>query len=580
MPPELTIRLAQPKTEITVTALQSRAIETEARIRLVDDFDPQIVTVTAVAPNQLRIRGETPGITSVQVTDEFDHVFRVEIMVERDLRELEANLRRLFPGSAVRVIGVKEDIVLQGWVTQPTQIPQIVDLVKTYATNVQNHMQVGGGNQVQLHVKVLEVQRSKLEQLGFNFLTLGRHFYLASTPGALAPIASVELPFGGPPTVTTSANALANTTGQFAIVNSNEIFRGFIEALKQESLLKIIAEPTLITTSGRPAQFHSGGEFPILVPQGVGTASIQFRDFGVNVEAVPITLGNGRVQLDIAAEISERDFSNAVTSGSLVVPGLTSRDVNTRVELNFGETVMLGGLTQDRVVSSTQKVPVLGDVPYLGTLFSRKSHTNSTTEMVILVTPYLSAAMPPGQVPCNGPGQNSGDPTCREFFVDAHMEVPNYAGGQVCPPGMSGLDGYSASGDPANGGYGVSGGYSSAAPYSGESSYAPVMNYAPQPMGAGLQGQPTFPSDQLGPPMSPPGTGTNNLSPTAWPAASRTPSPTAGGYRSAIRPVAGTDADLAPAGATGLSRSPGLIEPKRSAARPAPQYVGSSPITR
>ena len=307
-PGERILQLTQARLELSVTELQSRVLETDARIRLVDDFNPETISVTALSPTQLRVRGESPGVTSLRIADEFDQVFIIEVMVERDLRELEANLRRLFPGSAIDVVGVRDSIVLRGWVTQPSQIPRIVDLARAYSPNIQNHIEIGGGSQVQLSCKVMEVNRSKMEQLGFNFLTLGQNYYLASTPGNLAPISNTTLPFGGPPTVTTQQTALANTTAQFAILGSSDIFQGFIEALKQEALLKILAEPTVITTSGRPAEIHSGGEFPILVPQGVGTATIQFRQFGIRLEAVPIVLGGGRVQLDVAAEVSERDF--------------------------------------------------------------------------------------------------------------------------------------------------------------------------------------------------------------------------------------------------------------------------------
>ncbi|MFV0444432.1 MAG: pilus assembly protein N-terminal domain-containing protein [Planctomycetaceae bacterium] len=590
LPDETALRVAAPTESLSVIQLQSRVVETEARIRLVDDFDPKIVTVTAISPTQLRVRGEMPGVTTVRVADEFDHVYRVEVIVEKDLRELEVNLRRLFPGSAIKVVGVKDDIVLQGWVTEPSQIPQIVEVTATYAPKVQNHLQVGGGNQVQLSCKVLEVQRSKLEQMGFNFLLMGQKYYLASTPGNLAPIATADAPFGGPPVVSTAAAALTNSTAQFAVLGSSDVFRGFIEALKTESLLKIVAEPTLITTGGRPAEFHSGGEFPILVPQGVGTASIQFRPFGVRLETVPIVLGNGRVQLDIGAEISERDFSNSVTSGSLVVPGLTSRNVNTRVEMNFGETVMLGGLTQDRVISNTQKVPVLGDIPYLGVAFSRKRNELATTELIILVTPHLITPMGPGQVPCNGPGFNSDQPTSHEIFLDGHMEVPRFSQhGNACPPGLMGPGGCSPNGPAMSSGYGTpyeAGGMETFAPTQVPS---PSYDYAPaMPTEGILPGQPLYPSGEGLPPMLPPvnmpPAGATPVAPTSWPAASAQ----RGDFRSAgpIRPVGATTADIAPPVSGRFAGSPGLIEPGRAPVRtappgrPAPQYIGSSGLPR
>jgi pilus assembly protein CpaC len=597
-PGERVTRLTSPDSEFTLTELQSRVLESEGRIKLVDDFNPSVVTVTALAPNQLRIRGEAPGITTVRIADEFDKVYRIEVMVERDLRELEANLRRLFPGSAVQVVGVKDSIVLRGWVTQPSQIPQIVALATTYSPNVLNHIVIGGGSQVVLSCKVMEVQRSKLESMGFNFLSLGQNYYFASTPGNLAPIASAALPFGGPPDILPQAAALANPQFQFAILGNSDIFRGFIEALKQESLLKILAEPTVTTTSGRPAHLHSGGEFPILVPQGVGTATISFRDFGIRLEAVPIVLGNGRVQLDIAAEVSERDFSNSVDVNGIRVPGISNRNVNTRVEMNFGETFMLGGLTQDRLTSSTNKIPVLGDIPYLGLAFSRKTQQVATTELIILVTPHLAQPMSEGEVPCNLPTMNSDTPTCKEFFVDGHVEVPRYSGGGTCQPGMGcppGMIGPMGSMPPTISPDQI---YGQPAEYGSGPALAPDAGYAPGFAPQGLPQTPNFPlgapPTELGQPAAGMPVGAARNSP--WPATGLSPA-VAADYRtsSSVRTVAAGDADLASRPTTAAAATPadpGLIQPRRTAPatttyppnpayqRAAPQYVGSSPSTR
>ncbi len=615
-PGERLIRLNAGDAELTLVELQSRVLETEARIKLVDDFNQSVVSVVALSPNQIRVRGEAPGITTVRIADEFDRVYRVEVMVERDLRELEANLRRLFPGSSIKVVGVRDSIVLRGWVTQPSQIPRIVELARTYSPNIQNHIEIGGGSQVVLSCKVMEVQRSKLEQLGFNFLSLGQHYYLSSNPGALVPIAEATLPFAGPPTVVSQATSLANPTVQFAILGSSDIFRGFIEALKQESLLKILAEPTVTTTSGRPAQLHSGGEFPILVPQGVGTATISFRDFGIRLETVPIVLGNGRVQLDIAAEVSERDFSNSVDVTGVRVPGISNRLVNTRVEMNFGETFMVGGLTQDRVTTSTNKVPVLGDVPVLGAAFSRKTHQLATTELIILVTPHLASPMSEGQVPCGGPGTNSDMPTAKEFLIDGHVEVPRFSAGMNhCPPGGNCPPGLIGPGEYAVSGYGQEGmQYPAYSPEHGPTLSSPhlsspPMNYAPesliqpQPQGQPLQAPPSAYDPQQPLPAEPPGTAMRS-----WPATGLTTG-TPAEYRSSsrIRTVAAEPGDItmpspAPAHYT-APNDPGLIQPHhrvpaaatpqgtvpqfgtRPAAgqypsRTAPQFMGSNTYAR
>jgi pilus assembly protein CpaC len=224
---------------------------------------------------------------------------------------------------------------------------------------------------------------------------------------------------------------------QFAILGDNHIFQGFLEALQQKSLLKILAEPKLVTTSGRPASLLSGGEFPILVPQGLGTATIEWREFGVRMEAVPIVLGNGRLRLDISPEVSDRDFSNAVNLNGTVVPGLTTRRVNTQVEMRFADTLMIGGLISTRKNRSSSSVPLIGDLPLVGAAFRRVQSEDAETELLILVTPFLVSPMDPSQVPPGGPGLNSTGPTPMELYVDGHLEVDVPHDGGVAPaPGM------------------------------------------------------------------------------------------------------------------------------------------------
>jgi pilus assembly protein CpaC len=187
----------------------------------------------------------------------------------------------------------------------------------------------------------------------------------------------------------------------------------------------------LVTTNGQPANMLSGGEFPILVPQSLGTVTIQWKEFGVRLTAVPILLGNGRVRLNLQPEVSQKDFSNAVTTGGLTVPGLTTRRVNTSVEMRFGETFMLAGLTEVQDTAQTFKTPFLGELPYIGAAFRRVSYQTTETELVILVTPVLAGAMQDSQMPPGGPGMFTEQPTDRELYWYGMLEVPSYGG--VCP---------------------------------------------------------------------------------------------------------------------------------------------------
>lgn len=426
-------QLDKTKSELKLIERFAKIIELKNNITEVSGFHTDIINVTKVDrhPNQIRIHAEAAGVTSLVLVDDKNRSYTVEILVEGDVRHLQAQLNRLFPDASVKAVSVGDDsVVLRGWVAQPENINQMVDIAERHYGEVLNHMRVGGIQQVQLKVQVMEVQRSKIRQLGFNFIYVNTDGYLSSTPGILAPLTGASLPFGGSPSVATSSASLANTAITGGLATADTIFQGFLEALKQESLLKILAEPTLTTTNGRPAQMLAGGEFPILVPQSLGTTSIEWREFGVRMEAVPIILGNGRVRLELQPEVSERDFTNAVNVSGLTVPGLTTRRVNTQVEMRFGETFMLAGLLSMRRTAETHKVPLLGEIPWLGTAFRRVRYDETETELVIMVTPHLAGALGPGQIPAGGPGQFTDVPTDRELYFDGMIEVPKY--GERC----------------------------------------------------------------------------------------------------------------------------------------------------
>jgi len=430
-PGEEIFQVLAPMSKIKMINLDSRVIETPNRIKVVDGFNPDILTVSALSPNRIRLRAEQPGVTSIKLIDEFDTVFVVEAFVEPDTRELKAYLERLFPGSAIEVVGLRDGVVLRGWVTEPTHIPQILEVADQFYESVQNQLNVGGVSQVQLHVKVIEVQRTKLREMGFNMLLAGQQYLVANTVGSLAPLTGVTAPFGGPPSATIGASGFGNSELQFAITGNSDIFQGFLKMLQSEALAKILAEPVLVTTSGRPAAMLSGGEFPILVPQNLGATAIEWREFGVRLEAVPVVLGNGRLRLDIAPEVSDRDFSNAVNVDGFVVPGVTVRRVNTQVEMRFGETLMIGGLISTRKTGTTNKVPFLGELPWIGAAFSRKDFTVGETELMILVTPQMAAPMMPHQAVQQGPGMMTDVPVDKELYFGGLLEVPLF--GPDCP---------------------------------------------------------------------------------------------------------------------------------------------------
>ena len=544
----LVVSVATKQSNLTLIEKSSRILSFTNRIKTVDGFDPAVLKVTTISdperpesndPRKIRIQAVAAGVTTLAVVDENNELFSVEILVSGDTKQLEAIIKRAFPDASVHAIKVKDSVLLLGWVNQPDQLTPIVEIAEQFHPKVLNYLRVSGIQQVMLRVKIMEVQRGKIRTLGFNFLNVRDGSYVSSTPGNIGTIGSASMPFGGP--VGFPAVGMGNSTASFGLVSNDNIFAGFLEALKQESLLKVLAEPTLMTVNGRPANFLSGGEFPILVPGGLGTVTVQFKPFGVRLEFVPIVLGNGRVRLEVAPEVSEKDFTNQVTVGTTVVPGLTTRRANAQVEMNFGETLVIAGLINNRVQSRTQRIPFLGELPWVGAAFRRVSHDESETELLILVTPELAEPLSPDQIPELLPGQQTVSPTDRELYGSGYMEVPRYGPDgdvdyEMAPTGLMPRD---------VGAEGTSGG-------------VPLAPAAPQ--GAAVEGVPleAVPTSPVVPatPDAAPATGPGGLSPTpaAEPAGEIVPPPsTARRIPTSPRGTSGVgtrDRGVQPAGAT------------------------------
>jgi pilus assembly protein CpaC len=437
------VRIVEPQSEMRIVEKFAKIVEMKNRITTVCGFDPEVINVTKVDmhPNQIRVHALIPGVTSLVLVDEKNTTYTVEVLVTGDVRHLQTYLKNLFPNDAVTAVAVRDSVVLRGYVSRPENIPRMMDIAKEFYPNVLNQMEVGGDQEIQLKVRVVEVDRTKLRQLGFNFIDLSSNSFLASAPGALSPLATLSAPFGGPPDLEvdpTKFTTQPSFIGGF--VNNSHVFSGFLNALLEESLLKILANPVLTTTNGQPANMLSGGEFPILVPQSLGTVTVQWKEYGVRLTAVPMLLGDGRVRLYLQPEVSQKDLSNSVTTGGITVPALTTRRVNTAVEMRFGETFMLAGLIEVQDTAQTFKVPWLGELPYVGAMFRTVSHQAVETELCILVTPVLSGAMTECQTPPGGPGMFSDDPTDRELYINGMIEVPSY--GDHCPPGGCCPSGY------------------------------------------------------------------------------------------------------------------------------------------
>src|SRR5262245_43491968 len=500
-------RVANKTSQLTITEKEARLLELPARIKTVDGFDPAIVKITTVNNfHQVRMLALAPGFTTITLVDEHGQGYAVDVRVNGDEKHSPPLIRQAEPGSSVQAIKVKDAVLLLGWVDQAGQATKIVELAEMHFSKVLNYLQVSGVQTIMLRVKMMEAQRSKIRALGFNFLDVTSNGFVASAPGALIPLVGTTVTPGSSGTgggflgPLTSLGNPAAATGVFGIINNDNAFQGFIEALKQESLLTILAEPNLTTTNGRPANFLDGGQFPVPIPQGLGTVSIQYKSFGVQLEFVPTILSSGRLRMQVSPEVSSKDFSNSVIVQGINVPSLITRRVNTEVEMNFGETLIIGGLISNQVTSTTSKIPFLGELPWIGAAFRRVNHNEAETELLVLVTPELVSPIDETQLP-DGPGRSTTSPTDRELYFNGYLETPRYAPTPEPPPTHFGFPSTYVAPPPTlvpNAGNGAKPGYEGDLPRPAGDLNAPP----PAPGTGGLQAPPapgTNPQGEEGP---------------------------------------------------------------------------------
>jgi pilus assembly protein CpaC len=289
----------------------------------------------------------------------------------------------------IRVTMTPEGIAFSGTVSSTTHLSQVLAVGETYFPGkVLNLLQVGGIQQVMLEVRVAEIDRSLLKRFGINFSYL-------SGSGNQFGLTLLNNLSGAPPGVDPNSTVLNVSKQVNAILRflaGGATWTVFIDALKEEGLLNILAEPTLLTLSGRTANFLAGGEFPIPVPQGTGagtTITIEYKPFGVGLTFTPTVLSEKKISMQVAPEVSQLDFSKSVSVGGFLVPSLTTRRVSTVVELADGQSFAIAGLLSHEIREVASKYPVLGEVPVLGALFRSSNFQKNETELVIIATPHL-----------------------------------------------------------------------------------------------------------------------------------------------------------------------------------------------
>ncbi len=412
--------------KISLKVNSTTVVKTVRPYKRVSVGQPDVADFNAIAPTSILLTAKKPGTTQLIIWDDQEHSQIMDVNVLMDLEALKDQYKLAFPNSKIDVGFSNNTIVLRGQVNDLDAADHAVQIATPFAGKVVNMLEVSGGQQVMLQVRFAEISRSATHALGINGAFVDGSFIGANNIAGLNPLNTFS-----PGNVGAVPGAAGRALREQGINPSVTLFgagqigsfylQEFVEALRQNNLLRILAEPNLTAISGQEATFLAGGEFPIPVSQGGNTSgggaaiTIEFREFGAKLRFVPVVLGDGRIRLKVAPEVSDLDFTTAVRFGGFVVPGLSQRKVTTTVELADGQSFAIAGLLNNNVTATKDVVPLLGDLPIVGTLFRSIRYQRKETELVVIVTPHLVAPLNPAQVPIL-PGEKWHHPTENELF--------------------------------------------------------------------------------------------------------------------------------------------------------------------
>lgn len=376
--------------KIELTVGKSKVLDLPLSIKRASLANPEVADTVVLSPTQIYLTGKTTGVTNLTLWNESGKMMGMyDLVIAPDVTRLKENLHKTLPDErGILVTSDHDHITLSGTASNSNNLNRALSMAEAYAPKkIVNAMQVGGVQQVMLEVRVAEMNRELIKRLGINFTGIGNDYFGVSLLGNLTRLISLTHPIGQTATIATEATQVIQ--GAFGFNAGSTSWTGFVDALKEENALKVLAKPTLMALSGQEAAFLAGGEFPIPVPQAFGLITIQFKKFGVGLVFTPNVLNSKHISLNVAPEVSELDFTNALRTQGFVVPAITTRRAATTIELADGQSFAIGGLLRDNVRESVKKVPFLGEVPILGALFRSSSFQKSETELVIIVTPHL-----------------------------------------------------------------------------------------------------------------------------------------------------------------------------------------------
>jgi pilus assembly protein CpaC len=382
---------------LSVAVGKTEDIRIDAAFTDVTIGDADVADVTPLTDRTLSILGKKIGTTRVTIYSEDKKLVGVfDVEVGYDITRLAAELHRVV-GSGINVSSVNGRIMLSGAVHDAATLDKAVIIARQFAPEIINATQVMSPQQVVLEVRFIEATRQAGRALGIQWNSFGQNTLVNvgnGLPARSLPVARDAI---------AAAGILGTSTPPFAFLFGAMNKAGLtvdvaINALEERGLIRSLAEPNLVALSGDTASFLAGGEYPILVPQTLGTVTIDYKKYGVGLAFTPTVLRDGLINLKIEPEVSELDASHPVTIAGYNIPPLIVRRASTTIELRDGQSFALGGLLQNKSTTAQEQLPWLGDVPVLGALFRSASYQKNETDLAIIVTPRLVRPTRPGDL--------------------------------------------------------------------------------------------------------------------------------------------------------------------------------------
>ena len=381
----------EPTETLTLSQGSGRLVRLPGRINDIFLSNPGIADVQIRSNRELYLFGTATGQTDIYATDANDDVvWAAKIQIGNNFGSVGEMLQLAMPESDIRATTMNDLVLLTGTVASPDDAAEAERLVSAYTGGqVVSRLRAATPLQVNLRVRIAEVNRSALKSIGVNILgdnfgNNGFEFGISRGSG-----------------ISDNGDVFRNPLGT-TIAAAGDLFgldiTGALDLAETDGLATTLAEPNLTALSGETASFLAGGEFPIPVSQAIGAVSIEYRSYGVQLSFTPIVVADGRISMRVAPEVSELSNDGAISLNGYTVPSLTTRKAETTVELGSGQSFMIAGLLRQNAQNTINKTPFLGDLPILGSLFRSTSFRKNETELVIIVTPYLVKPMS-GQAP-------------------------------------------------------------------------------------------------------------------------------------------------------------------------------------